>query len=129
MWPNPQETADLVTFTGEIFNAKLHFLCSDSRSATRIFFRRWHKVLKSVGHPDWQPSWHDGVVTTLWQRRGWRCHNVVVWSKMRFVTTSVSDIVTTSDYRNVRELQKYLSIEFSLWQARRTQLILGFARF
>ena len=25
MWPNPQETADLVTFTGEILNGKLHF--------------------------------------------------------------------------------------------------------
>ena len=24
MWPNPQETADLVTFTEEIFNGKLH---------------------------------------------------------------------------------------------------------
>ena len=30
MWPNPQVTADLVTFTEEIFNEKLHFLCSDS---------------------------------------------------------------------------------------------------
>ena len=29
MWPNPQETADLVTFTEEILNKKLHFLCSD----------------------------------------------------------------------------------------------------
>ena len=29
MWPNPQETADLVTFTEEIFNGKLHFLCRD----------------------------------------------------------------------------------------------------
>ena len=28
MWPNPQETADLVTFTEEIFNGKLHFLRS-----------------------------------------------------------------------------------------------------
>ena len=28
MWPNPQERADLVTFTAEIFNGKLHFLCS-----------------------------------------------------------------------------------------------------
>ena len=26
MWPNPQ---DLVTFTVEIFNGKLHFLCSE----------------------------------------------------------------------------------------------------
>ena len=28
MWPNPQETADLVTFTEEILTGKLHFLCS-----------------------------------------------------------------------------------------------------
>ena len=28
MWPNPQETADLVIFTEEIRNGKLHFLCS-----------------------------------------------------------------------------------------------------
>ena len=33
MWPNPQETADLVTFTEEILNGKLHFLCS----ATDVF--------------------------------------------------------------------------------------------
>ena len=30
MWLNPQETADLVTFTEEIFNGKLHFLYSRS---------------------------------------------------------------------------------------------------
>ena len=30
MWPNPQETADLVTFTGEILSGKLYFLCSAS---------------------------------------------------------------------------------------------------
>ena len=28
MWPNPQETADLVTITEEILNRKLHYLCS-----------------------------------------------------------------------------------------------------
>ena len=28
MWPNPQETADLATFTEEILNGKLHFLGS-----------------------------------------------------------------------------------------------------
>ena len=27
IWPNPPETADLVTFTGEIYNEKLHFWC------------------------------------------------------------------------------------------------------
>ena len=28
MWPNPQFPADLLTFTEEILNGKLHFLCS-----------------------------------------------------------------------------------------------------
>ena len=28
MWPNHQETVNLVTFTEEILNGKLHFLCS-----------------------------------------------------------------------------------------------------
>ena len=28
MWPNPQKSADLVTFTEEILNVKLRFLCS-----------------------------------------------------------------------------------------------------
>ena len=28
MWPNPQNNADLVTFTEKILNGKLHFLCS-----------------------------------------------------------------------------------------------------
>ena len=29
MWPNPQSPADLVTFTREILNGKLHDLCSE----------------------------------------------------------------------------------------------------
>ena len=28
MWPNPQETADLVTFTEDVFREKFLFLCS-----------------------------------------------------------------------------------------------------
>ena len=31
MWPDPQETADLITFTEKILNGKLHFLCSKIR--------------------------------------------------------------------------------------------------
>ena len=32
MWQNPQETVNLVTFTEEILNGKLHFLWSDKIS-------------------------------------------------------------------------------------------------
>ena len=30
MWPNPQESTDFVTFTEEILNGKLRFLCTES---------------------------------------------------------------------------------------------------
>ena len=29
MWPNPQKIAELVTFTEDILNGKLYFLCID----------------------------------------------------------------------------------------------------
>ena len=37
MRPNPQEPADLVTFTADILNGKLHFLCSvTNKELTRM---------------------------------------------------------------------------------------------
>ena len=30
MWPNPQKSADIVTFSEEILIGKLQFLCSES---------------------------------------------------------------------------------------------------
>ena len=52
--PNPQETADLVRFTEEILNGKLHFLCSD---LSRIIYKTTyikpindqHYHLKEIG--------------------------------------------------------------------------------
>ena len=41
MWPNPKETADLVTFTEEIVNGKLHFLRSES-DTVRFLNVTWH---------------------------------------------------------------------------------------
>ena len=38
MWPNPQFSADLVTFTEGIFNGKLHFLCSAKIINNRLTF-------------------------------------------------------------------------------------------
>ena len=38
MWPNPQEIADLVTFTKEIFNGKLNFCAVKPVSFRAIYF-------------------------------------------------------------------------------------------
>ena len=40
MWPNPHGTADLVLFTEEIPNGKLHFLGSDGWQCFNSFFVR-----------------------------------------------------------------------------------------
>ena len=45
MWPNPQLPADLGTFTKEILNEKLYFLCSDS---TEGFWQFWKKTAHEV---------------------------------------------------------------------------------
>ena len=37
MWPNPQETADLIKFIEEILNAKIYFLCSVWDNGTNDF--------------------------------------------------------------------------------------------
>ena len=39
MWPNPQETTDLVTFTEKVLNGKLHFLSSDGSFRNFAFWR------------------------------------------------------------------------------------------
>ena len=36
MWPNPQESADLVKFTEETLDGKLHFLCNENFAIVRI---------------------------------------------------------------------------------------------
>ena len=54
MWPNPQETVDSVTFTWEVFNGKLYFLCSVNNVSfipltwTKCFFARTVFSLKSA---------------------------------------------------------------------------------
>ena len=39
MWPNTQETEDLVTFTEEILNRKPHFLCSALAKSNELFLK------------------------------------------------------------------------------------------
>ena len=49
MWPNPQENADIVTFTGEILNGKLIFLCSVySIIKTEMCENCWIKIVEYI---------------------------------------------------------------------------------
>ena len=41
MWQNPLEIADLVKFTEEIRNGKLHFLCSARQGLNLLTFWYW----------------------------------------------------------------------------------------
>ena len=48
MWPSPQETVDLVTFTKKIFNGKLHFLCSENSSYIKLYYEMALKYFMTI---------------------------------------------------------------------------------
>ena len=65
MWPNSQETVDLVTFIKEILNGKIHFLCS---------VKRFHKNEMIVN-----PGKFLGFVINRLGNRKWEIH--AKWDK------------------------------------------------
>ena len=52
MWPNLQETADSVTFTEEIFNGNIYFLCNDKR--LRLFCKNFDVEITKVTPKIWK---------------------------------------------------------------------------
>ena len=62
MWPNPQFPADLVTFTEEILNGRLHFLCSDPK-ASPIFLINWNICSSLWFHVKEKPENH---ILSVW---------------------------------------------------------------
>ena len=47
MRPDTQETPDLVTFTKEIFNRKLHFLCSENEKLLSKWLAFIRRIIKT----------------------------------------------------------------------------------
>ena len=45
MRPNPQETGDLATFTEEVLNGKLHFLCRGYFRIGKCQIEKWSKAV------------------------------------------------------------------------------------
>ena len=71
MWPNPQFPADMVTFTEEILNGKLHFLCSDLLTnyitVLAIQTKEWPYLTKSKSINCDILEFSDAVVTKILQ--------------------------------------------------------------
>ena len=47
MWPNPQFPADMVTFAKEIFDRKLHFLCSVYKQINMLAYP-WQRIRQTA---------------------------------------------------------------------------------
>ena len=65
MWPNPQFPANLVTFTEEILNGKLQFLCSepDKEGSYVNLKKKWLCIKwkqKSESDPSYS-SWNQNL--------------------------------------------------------------------
>ena len=88
MWPNPQETANLVITTEKILNGKLHVLCSayggafcNNIRAVGSFFMVEGGLNNNVGHCGWPTT--KNSETKHWLKR----HKAVppkkyIWFKM-----------------------------------------------
>ena len=50
MWPNPQETVDLVTFTKGIYNGKHHVLCSEIKVRQVNYYKEKTIEMKRMKH-------------------------------------------------------------------------------
>ena len=61
MWPNLQETADLVTFNEEILNGNFHFLCSEN------LLRSCNKAIKF----SFIDFCLNGVIRLIWLKLTW----------------------------------------------------------
>ena len=53
MWSNPQFPENLVTFTEEISNEELHFLCNAKRSKMDPKFHPTNLTLDKYGYGEW----------------------------------------------------------------------------
>ena len=63
MWPDPQQTADLVTFTEEILNRKFHFLCN-----VRLVRLQISMVVKIESWEKWKFSYMQVI---CWEKDQW----------------------------------------------------------
>ena len=70
MWPNPQETADFVTFAEEIINGKLHFLLSAAfyMYYKNIYSEKFHENLRVSPSKNFKTCF-ENVFKTSWKMR------------------------------------------------------------
>ena len=75
MWPNPQETVELVTFNIVIFNAKLQFLCSVDKARFVLVIIQSRKI--SYFEPE------EGDFKDFKKQRVVMCKVMIFWKVLR----------------------------------------------
>ena len=72
MWPNPPFLADVVTFTEEILDGKVHFLCSDEKRIEHLFW---------ISHSHEECSFYR-ILQDFWSQPSNK-HFKKVWNKFK----------------------------------------------
>ena len=105
MWPNPQETADLVTFAEKILNGKLYFLYSDVRSMIISFCILLSGIIHLTsllfGSFLIEPSW-------------WTKHKGTVYEEYVSASSKVISWLTLMDNDSNFPMLLFVSISFIL---------------
>ena len=86
MWPDPQETTDLVIFTEEILNAKFHFLCSYLSSFKILYVSMGHySIYSGMQRNILYYMRKENIASSLWAK----CQKNNCASKFYFKTESL----------------------------------------
>ena len=104
MRPNPQFNAELVTFTEEIVNEKLHFVCSVCLHADVSLKIRISKRYRTTNQ-------------TIRVSKRYRTTNQTCFERLRLVITQIFILVTiTTDLFTIKkQIQKDWYFEHLLW--------------
>ena len=106
MWPNPQFPAHLVTFTEEICNEKLHFLCT-------VY---WKLILHRYFSRNFPRFWV--IAYNVFEFQGCllhKCRKTTTWNNFRRTSTFVEQVsISTFNKQNQR-------IFYTLFRATKTK--------
>ena len=111
MWPNPQETADLVTFNEEILSGKLHFLFSEKKNT--LLDKKLHEGCVCVVYHNATYSFEELLKKNISASLHYRNIQVLVTEKFR-VCKKISPKIMTEVFQlnrplnyNVRHLSDF----------------------
>ena len=108
MWPNTQETADLVTFTEEILNGKLNFSCSVSSNTFAPYgFMIQEDLIESISKYISVSEKKDWSCSKNYWCANWTTRKKYAWIVIASLTNVVKNVLLVDTPQKITHQEKY----------------------